>query len=130
MGPGRPDGHCNMSVWIKRNVRKHTLYCSRYVIEEREWIWCYRQTLVIVTSRFLSTLLTELPKIFIYIFKRQDHNFHELPFRLKRTGGETNVVYFNSETHFISLKMNKINYLILNLGQAEHHVHFRKIWRH
>jgi len=37
---------------------------------------------------------------------------------LKTIGGETDVAYFNSETHFISLKMNKINYLIFKSGST------------
>jgi len=40
-----------------------------------------------------------------------------LPFKLHTNGGETNVAKLNSEIQVVSLKVNKINYLILSLGQ-------------
>jgi len=44
---------------------------------------------------------------------------NDLLFQLQSIGGETDVAYANSETLVVSLKVNKINYLILSLGQPK-----------
>ena len=61
-----------------------------------------------------------LSSLYLYIFKRQAYNCNELPFKLKRVGGERDVTYLIPEINSISLKLNKINYLNLKFGTVEH----------
>jgi hypothetical protein len=72
---------------------------------------------VVLTSYFLSTLSVHMPKLYGNMCDKETYNCQELFFKLQTCGDDSSEFSFDKSTK--TLKMNELNFLLLNIGAIE-----------